>query len=184
MASLTTHYRYGNLDNLFKWDTPKETTHEEIHKDIKIERMITSLLDIPSSLTYSQTQTGEIPQEGTEVTLKIEDVINKLKMLNVDIPSINEVREYLMVYSDVLELLLPISKTARAYFGDKAQLSLKVYKDPELEDDKYLTLYVRVHKYDDNVIQLIRRIREEFEEELSYTNGWIFITTDFKKPKK
>ena len=113
---------------------------------------------------------------------EIEDTFSELKKLGVRIPSLARVRDYLLNYSDITDILHPLCQSIRECFGCEAEISLEVYEDPEIEDE-YLTLYIRTQEYSDAVIGKIRDLRKEFEEQLSRTDGWILVTTDFKNPR-
>ncbi len=113
---------------------------------------------------------------------EIEDTFSELKRLGVKIPSLTRVRNYLLNYSDMTDILHPVCQSIREYFGCKAEISLEVYEDPEI-DDEYLTLYIRAQEYSDSIMNKIRDLRKEFEEQLSYRDGWVLITADFKKPQ-
>jgi len=119
---------------------------------------------------------------GTTIVSKIEDTFSELKRLGVKIPSLARVRNYLLNYSDITDILHSVCQSIREYFGCEAEISLEVYEDPEIEDE-YLTLYIRAQEYSDSIINKIRDLRKEFGEQLSRTDGWILITTDFKKPQ-
>ncbi len=55
------------------------------------------------------------------------------------------------------EVVQVVCRTAAECFGEQVQLSLEVYRDPEIRDE-YLTLYVRQENYDDE--QLFNTIDE------------------------
>jgi len=112
---------------------------------------------------------------------EIEDTFSELKKLGVKIPSLARVRNYLLNYSDITDILHPVCQSIREYLGCEAEISLEVYEDPEIEDE-YLTLYIRVPKYDNKVMDYIKNIRKEYEDALTSMKGWLLITTDFKKP--
>ena len=118
---------------------------------------------------------------GTTIVSKIEDTFSELKKLGVKIPSLARVRNYLLNYSDTTNILHPVCQSIRECFGCEAEISLEVYEDPEI-DDEYLTLYIRVPKYDNKVMDYIKNIRKEYEDALTSMKGWLLITTDFRKP--
>src|SRR5438105_2273501 len=65
-----------------------------------------------------------------------------LGSLPVVIPRVEEVAEYLEGHQDLLDLVLSACQHAHSEFGGQAELSLELYRDPEIAD-QYLTLYVR-----------------------------------------
>jgi hypothetical protein len=81
----------------------------------------------------------------------------------------------------MLKLLLRAYDLAFSRFGSRAHLSLEVYQDPEI-DDKYLTLYIRLQKYDSTVMKQIKEVRREYADMLKDASGWFLLTTDFKAP--
>ncbi len=64
----------------------------------------------------------------------------------------------------------------------EAQLILKVYRDPEVED-RYLVLYVRLPRYDEKVLERIEAAETEFIDRLADVKGWLQVTTDFGEPE-
>jgi hypothetical protein len=91
----------------------------------------------------------------------------------------DEVQPYLREHPKLAALLPAICSSARAEFGNSAQLTLQVYHDPEIEDH-YLALIVRLPVYDRATMKRIDRIWEKFESELTDSPGWLTITTDFR----
>jgi hypothetical protein len=89
---------------------------------------------------------------------------------------------YLSNHLDMVSLLLTICEVSIEKFGDIAQLSLDLYEDPEI-DDQHLTLYVRQHVYQDNILELIDEVTEAVSPELEHKSGWLHVTTDFKPPR-
>jgi hypothetical protein len=57
-----------------------------------------------------------------------------------------------------------------------------MYRDPEI-DDRYLTLYVRLEKYDSGVPERIDAVRRQFEQKLEQVSGDFLLTTDFRPPR-
>ena len=120
--------------------------------------------------------------EADDVTSQIEPVLRELLSKQIVVPNLAEVRDYLLRYPDLIELLPAICSSAAERFGLDAQLSLEVYRDPEIEDE-YLALYVRQENYDQHLPKIIEEISAEYEAELADKSGWLLITTDFHPPK-
>ena len=98
---------------------------------------------------------------------------------DVTIPNPQDVECYLGEHSG-LQLLLPqICQRVREEFGQDAELSLELYRDPEI-DDQYLTLEVRQDRYDANIIERLDQLGEQFADELERCTGDILLTTDFR----
>ena len=74
-----------------------------------------------------------------------------------DWKNLSKVRDYLLHHSDTADVVETICKAASERFEEHTQLSLEVYRDPEIRDE-YLTLYVRQENYDDE--QLFNTIDE------------------------
>ncbi|EHQ36153.1 hypothetical protein [Methanoplanus limicola] len=66
-------------------------------------------------------------------------------------------------------------------FGKNSQVSVELYRDPEIYD-RYIAIYVRQYSYDDDIMDRIDRICNEYEKYIADTGGWMIITTDFKPP--
>ena len=121
-------------------------------------------------------------QDSTVVTFHLQRAFSQLLSLEVRLPQPGEVRDYLLRYPDLTDLLLPVCEATRQRFGSHAQLSLEVYRDPEIEDE-YVTLYVRHPEYDKCVMKAIKEIRTAYEAKLAGKSGWFLLTTDFRPPR-
>ena len=129
------------------------------------------------SRTYTLTIWG-----SAAVTSPIEELLNKLHQDWIKIPKPAEVRNYLLSYPDLTDLLPFVCKIARERVGIYPELSLEVYFDPEIEDE-YLTLYVREQNYDQNILNTIEDICAQYESMLERKSGWLLVTTDFRPAK-
>ena len=99
----------------------------------------------------------------------------------VDVPRPGDVAEYLRHYPDIGRLLPRVCEAVLDRFGDRAQVVLDVYRDPEA-DDEYLAIEVRQEVYEAGTLRAIEGVSRGFEEELSACNGWLLVTTDFRPP--
>lgn len=116
-------------------------------------------------------------------TRHVEDALSALGSTRVTIPRPAEVREYLVQYPDMIALLLQVAVSASRRFGPATELSLELYRDPEI-DDEYLTLYVRQRRYDaDTLLDEIEDLRAGCQAPLGETSGWLLVTTDFRPPR-
>jgi hypothetical protein len=104
--------------------------------------------------------------------------LQRIAALSVRIPRPQEVLAYLDRYPDMLDLVEKASAETEQEFGDDAELSLELYRDPEI-DDQYLTLYVRQAAYDKHIMDRIEAVRERYRQALSDKSGWLHVTTDF-----
>lgn len=120
-------------------------------------------------------------EEISDSTPKIDAVLSRLSSKDIAIPYPSDLRNYLLSHVDMLKLLLHASDLAFSHFGARAHLSLEVYQDPEIADE-YLTMYIRLPKYDSTVMKQIKEIRKEYADLLKDASGWFLLTTDFKAP--
>jgi len=129
---------------------------------------------------------------------KISELIESLAQdPQVRVKNPDKVKKYLMKFSDILDIVPKVMNTAKKHFPE-AQLVFTLYEDPET-DDKYLVVYIRMKKYDESVMEKIRKAREEYRgdlidrihkaesefcDDLVDKRGEIFLTTDFQKPEE
>lgn len=113
------------------------------------------------------------------VTSQIEEVLRQLRQDWIRIPKPAGVRDYLIRYPDLTSILPFVCKIAREQVGIYSELSLELYRDPEIEDE-YLTLYVRERQYDEDILDKIEDVRKRYEEMLMGRSGWLIVTTDFR----
>ena len=124
----------------------------------------------------------EVPQKKVDVNDQITQVLYKVEALDILISDSEDVRNYLLHFPDIIDLILPICKLVKEEFKHPTQISLEVYHDPEIIDE-YITIYVCLHNYDRSVMKRIKEIRPEYNEKLIDKEGWIFVTTDYRKPR-
>jgi len=122
------------------------------------------------------------PEETSNVTFEVENLLNWLLQNQVVVPEPREVRDYLLRYPDITGLLPFVCRLAWERLGMHTQLSLEVYHDPEIQDE-YLTLYVRRPHYEEHLISAIEDVCAEYEAELVGKSGWLLVTTDFRPPR-
>jgi hypothetical protein len=118
----------------------------------------------------------------TDAPSAIDEMLEQLQSRHVLVPSPFEVKDYLSRYPELADLVARIAHSAGRRFGEQAQLSLELYRDPEIEDE-YITLYVRMVKYEAAIMDMIEKIRDEFAEDLAEMRGWLLLTTDFQLPR-
>ncbi len=112
-----------------------------------------------------------------------ENALQALSAYGVVLPKPDEVRAYLERFADLALLLSDFGKAAREEFGDRAELSLEVYTDPEIQD-RYLTLYIRQQTYDPDLLSRIEQVQEAHEDRLAGASGPLLLTTDFRPPRR
>jgi hypothetical protein len=121
-------------------------------------------------------------QQGSSTALTIERVLRQLTDGGIVIPNASEVRSYLLDHPELIDLVLSVCLRCRKRFGSEDQLSLEVYRDPEMADS-YLTLYVRQKHYDSELLNIIADISIGFDSQNTTTGGWFLVTSDFKPPR-
>ena len=90
-----------------------------------------------------------------------------------------EIAAYLAAHPDLAKVVPSVGARVREEFGKNAQLTLRLYRDPEI-DDRYLSLNVRLLGYDDRTMERIDRVSEPFDEQLCDASGYLLVTTDFR----
>ena len=121
-------------------------------------------------------------QHSADVTSEIEGDLSYVIALGILIPQPSELRQYFLAHPEILDVIVAVCEAVRHKFAAPTQLSLEIYKDPEIEDE-YPTLYVRQTQYDKNLLGQLKKSRSEYEQILVINNGWFLLTTDFRPPK-
>lgn len=110
------------------------------------------------------------------------DALLSLRAHQVTLPNRRSVRRFLEAAPTIAEFLPPLCERLRCEFGPKAELSLELYRDPEIKDE-YLTLYVRETRYTADILDRIDRATQAFGKKLERASGSLLITTDFRPPQ-
>jgi len=113
---------------------------------------------------------------------EIDATLKDLQFEGIRIPDFADLKKYLINHPNMPSVLSAACGGALKEFGSSAQLSLQVYRDPEIEDE-YLTLYVRQERYDDDLLDKIDNVCAQYRQQLSRTSGWLILTTDFRTPE-
>jgi hypothetical protein len=136
---------------------------------------------ILSPLERGQLYEDDFHRSNTAITSQIEILLSWLWDYGVLIPQPAQIRRYLSRYFDLTRIVRSVCKLAIDQFSGKAQLSLEVYGDPEIEDT-YLALYIRQAPYSEDILKSIEDLRAEYEVDLTDSSGWFLVTTDFRPP--
>lgn len=170
-----------NIDKAFIWKDVPNTFRLSTSADDAIDsyfaRGISDLSLIDSSFTmviYEKTQEAEIAD--------IKSAVAALQNNNIIVPDPETVTKYLIRHPNTYFTVFAICAKARTFFERDTELSLEVYQDPEISDE-YLTLYVRQHDYQDNLLDKIEEITERLDLFFQIIRGKLLITTDFGSPK-
>jgi len=116
--------------------------------------------------------------EDVSIVIEIESVLELLAE-NVRLHDPNRIREYLLRFTEIIDVVPRAVDAARRHFPE-AQLIMEVYEDPEIEDC-YLVLYVRLKQYDDSFVERLEKAEAEFLDHLADKEGWLQLTTDFRE---
>jgi hypothetical protein len=106
-------------------------------------------------------------------------ILSELSLHQIVLPNSEQVRGYLLQYPGLAQILPDICAPVREEFGPEVELSLELYRDPEI-DDRYLTLYVREKEYGPDLMKRIESVRERVNPKLEDVPGDFLITTDFR----
>ena len=98
------------------------------------------------------------------------------------VPRLPDIQAYFKLHPDMIEVAETICRAVRQEFGPKAELLLKVKRDPEI-DYEYLALYVRLPSYED-FLPRIHAISEAHDDLQFEKSGDILITTDCCSPQE
>ena len=98
---------------------------------------------------------------------------------DVSIRNMSDVEGYVADHGTLRSLLNRICEQARIEFGHGTELTLELYRDPEI-DDRYLTLLVRQPQYDANIVERLDQLAAQFADELDRCTGDLLVTTDFR----
>ncbi len=117
----------------------------------------------------------------------VEDAVGELLFAvesdaDLVVPNSMEVGRYLTEHTGLSAVLPQICQRVREVFGPDAELSLELYRDPEI-DDRYLTLEVRQDQYESDIMDKLDALSEEFANELAQCSGHFLVTTDFSPPR-
>jgi hypothetical protein len=102
--------------------------------------------------------------------------------VQVIVPDPGDVGAYLRQHADLAQLLPEVCGRVRQAFGREPELSLEVYRDPEIAD-RYLTLYVRQDRYDAGIMERIEAVSARFHDLLSGASGHFLLATDLRSPR-
>jgi hypothetical protein len=90
---------------------------------------------------------------------------------------------YLRAHPDLLPVVRRVADAAVEQLGDRCELSLEVYRDPE-HGGKLLKLYARQSPNEPDLDFVIDAITERYWELPPGATGWFHLTTDFQRPRR
>jgi len=134
------------------------------------------------SSPFEETLRDEVPAIFYLEHREISSSLRELVEMGIKVPRYEEIHDYLLLFPDTVDVLPKIGKSARAHFPT-AELSLELYRDPEIEDE-HLVLYVRLPEYKKedvkNLLEEIHKVVRENKGIFVGKKGWLLFTTDFK----
>jgi len=104
-----------------------------------------------------------------------------LQDVPIVVPQPAAVQSYLNRHPDMVDIVAQMGQRLQQEFGDTMQVALEFYRDPEA-DDEYLTYSLRAEKYEDDVMDRIDAVSDEYDSDLANKSGWLLVTTDFYPP--
>lgn len=125
-------------------------------------------------------ESSQQPTESIETESIIIKLLWDLRQQGVLLTHPEEIYDYLLRFPDLIGVIYEVVLMACTYLQD-AQLSLEVYRDPEI-DDEHLVLYARWRVYDERTMDQIRSVRDRYRPLLAGKSGWLILTTDFQQP--
>ncbi len=121
-----------------------------------------------------------------EVAVKSADIdvlLSELAENKVYIVNEGEVLSYVNDYPETTRYIIAVVPALRKRLGNDVEISLKLYKDPEI-DDRYLTIYVREDPYRDDLLDIVDETAAPYINLLDSLKSWVLVTTDFRQPER
>jgi len=98
----------------------------------------------------------------------------------VVVPRPDEVDDFVRAHPELSDRLREMAAALLEEFrGDRSEIELVVYQDPEI-DDRQLTFYVRLAEYDDSLLPRLHTVIEQVERRFPSSSDWILVTTDHR----
>jgi hypothetical protein len=129
-----------------------------------------------------ETSMGRQPTRRPAVVSRRQAAPQQLAAYEISVPRPRDVSAYLRQHPDLADVVPALCAEARREFAPPTELSLEVYRDPEI-DDVYLTLYVRPATYETDLLDRIHRVTEAHAKDLARRSGHVLVTTDFRAPR-
>jgi len=131
---------------------------------------------------YQDPYTGYAPGESESLSYTVEQSLRTiLDLVQIEIAHPAEVFDYILQNPGLDLVTMYACILTKDEFRHDATITLDLYQDPE-SDDRYLTIYVRQERYDEDIIARMDRICDKYEPALRGQSGWLLLTTDFKSP--
>jgi hypothetical protein len=111
----------------------------------------------------------------------IDATLQRLASEGIIVRHRDRLREYMLRHPDIVSLVPYVGGLALCEFASRAQISLELYRDPEISDE-HVVIYVRQAEYEDNLLGEIEAIQAVYSHKLAQRRGWLLLTTDFQPP--
>ena len=111
--------------------------------------------------------------------MELEKALASLRLYRIEIPAALEIRDYLLRFPRLGIVIPSIARIVREKVGPETQLSLEMYRDPEIQDE-YLVLLARRAVYQPEFLQTLDELSSQAADILPLESGWLVITTDFR----
>jgi hypothetical protein len=92
------------------------------------------------------------------------------------------VRNYLVRHPNAQSIILPAIDVTRRLVGSEPQLSLELYRDPEIGSEQ-LSLYVRSNMYSSSFLRDLRAADEVVRALRADKDNRFLVTSDIQPPK-
>jgi len=166
------------------WTEREVQVKENIPSRIFMRGLVKSVLQYSIAVS-SVSGYGYDPEDVVSNTINTSTIETAFLILheyfNIRFPSCDSTINYILQHQDIYYIILYACISTEECFGERAQISLELYRDPEIKDE-YLTIYVRQNAYESNLIDTIDKLSKKFEEVLGEEENWFLITTDFNPP--
>jgi hypothetical protein len=117
---------------------------------------------------------------SAELEKQLEALRHTLQSATVRLEHPEEIHAYLRQHPDLTPVVAHAAKQARDAFPD-ATLLLQLYHDPEIEEDTFLTLWIRPVYYEPSVYERIEALEERLMPEMKQSSGLFILNTDFQQ---
>jgi len=136
----------------------------------------------PTSIFYDNTEAktdSNTYQSSATYMRSIEESFNiLLDNLNVEINEKNAVIDYILDHSGFDMSVMYASIRIREEFGNDVEVFLDLKKICEKCQD-IVVLTIRQKSYDDDIMNRLDHISDEFDTDSNEGSGWLLLTTDF-----
>ena len=109
-----------------------------------------------------------------ETYKNIPEYLNQIKT-----PNPINLYNFLIEHQDLVDIIAFACSDTVKQFNDTTTFTLVICTD---DNERYLELLIRQNPYQKNILEVIDKISEKFENLLVSRTGWFMITTDFNPP--